>query len=416
MSSGRTLLFCELNLSDELNARQFRISTEVDAIPREQFLISSDSELIEHIKAELRVDPLVLDEEAATVTETETQVDISGDPNRFFRSFNQGPYYVPGTCIDVDIPFTGEDWLFDYRTNPFFTLFPHGEVSLKSLRVSITLPHDVDRIKFKEDYDQEMKLIRDYIAYSYTQVSEYNDSLPKLIQQAIESRRERLNKHGNIAALLDIPLATKPGAPSMTPIRVVVRRPPTLPVPPKDGVKPELGISSETFEHILQFIRHQGRTFETTPKTYAIHDEEDLRNIIMAQLNGHFKGDAGAEVFRKQGKTDLRIEAESRAAFVSECKVWAGPASLTGAMDQLLDYLTWRDSKAALVMFNMRNKDLSRILKTVPNTLMNHTLFVQDIGCDEFGEWRIRMRSREDEGRRVIVHVFVFNLYHDPDT
>lgn len=415
MSSGMTL-FSEMDLSDELGTRQSRISTAVDAIPKEQFLISSDSELIKYIKADLTVDPLVLDEQAATVIETETKVDISGDPNRIFRSFNEGAYYVPGTCIDVDIPFSGEDWIFSCRTNPWFSVYPHGTVSLKSLRVSITLPHDVDRVKFKEDYDREMKLIRRYIANSSTQVLEYNESLPGLIQQAIESRRERLNKHGNIAALLDIPLATKLGAPSITPIRVEMRRPPTLPVPPKGGVKPEPGISGETFEHILQFIRHQGRTFETTPKTYAKHDEEDLRNIIMAQLNGHFKGDAGAEVFRKQGKTDLRIEAENRAAFVSECKVWTGPASLTGAMDQLLDYLTWRDSKAALVMFNMRNKDLSRIVDSVPNTLMSHTLFVQDIGCDEIGEWRIRMRSREDEGRRVIVHVFVFDLYHDPDT
>ena len=415
MSSGMTL-FSEMDLSDELGTRQYRISTAVDAIPKEQFLISSDSELIEYIKTDLTVDPLVLDEQAATVIETETKVDISGDPNRIFRSFNEGAYYVPGTCIDVDIPFSGEDWLFNCRTNPWFSPYPRGNVSLNSLRVSITLPHDVDRVKFKEDYEREMERIRAYIANSHTQVSVYNERLPGLIQQAIESRRERLNKHGNIAALLDIPLATKPGAPSITPIRVEVRKPPTLPVPPKDGVKPEPGISGETFEHILQFIRHQGRTFETTPKTYAIHDEEDLRNIIMAQLNGHFKGDAGAEVFRKQGKTDLRIEIDSRAAFVSECKVWTGPANLTDAMDQLLGYLTWRDSKAALIVFNKRNKDFSRILESLPNSLMSHTLFVQDIGCDENGEWRFRMRSGEDEGRRVIVHVFAFNLYLDSDS
>lgn len=414
--SSRETLFDERELSSELNARLEIIYTTIDAIPKEQFLISVDSELIEYIEADLKVEPLVLNEEAATISETETQVDISGDPNRLFRSSNQGPFYVHGTRIDVNIPYTGEDWIFNCRTNPYLSLCPHGEVNSESLRISVTLPHDVDRIKFKEIYDRELNLIQKYVEYSKTQVLGYNGSLPQLIRQAINNRRVRLNRHGNIAALLDIPLATKPGAPSMAPIKVEIRRPPSLPVPPKEGVTPEPGISNESFEQILQFIRHQGRTFETTPKTYAVHDEEDLRNIIMAQLNGHFEGDAGAEVFRKHGKTDLRIEAENRAAFVSECKVWTGPASLTGAMDQLLDYLTWRDSKDALIVFNMRNKGFSRILNSVPNTLMNHTLFVQDIGCDEFGEWRVRMRSRDDEGRRVIVHVFVFNLYHDPNT
>jgi hypothetical protein len=73
--------------------------------------------------------------------------------------------------------------------------------------------------------------------------------------------------------------------------------------------------------NILTIIRHDGRTFEATPKTYAVHDEEELRDIIRAHLNGHYKGDATGETFRRAGKTDLRIEAESRTAFVAECKV-----------------------------------------------------------------------------------------------
>ena len=132
-----------------------------------------------------------------------------------------------------------------------------------------------------------------------------------------------------------------------------IRRPPALPQVPKSGLAPEPGITDETYGHILQFIRHQGRTFERTPSTYAVHGEEDLRNIILAQLNGHFHGDAVGEAFRRKGKTDICIEQDNRAAFVGECKLWTGAAGLTAAMDQLLGYLTWRDSKAALIMFTV---------------------------------------------------------------
>ena len=190
----------------------------------------------------------------------------------------------------------------------------------------------------------------------------------------------------------------------------------SVPVVPKTGLAPEPGITGETYEHVLHFIRHQGRTFERTPGTYALHDEEGLRNIILAQLNGHFEGAAMGEAFRRSGKTDICIETDSRAAFVGECKLWIGPASLTGALDQLLGYLTWRDSKASVIVFNTRNRNFSKILPAISDAIRGHALFVRDLPCEETGEWRVLMRSAEDEGRRVTVHIFLFDLYEDSDT
>ena len=91
------------------------------------------------------------------------------------------------------------------------------------------------------------------------------------------------------------------------------------------------------------------------------------------------------------------------------------PASLTGALDQLLGYLTWRDSKASVLVFNTRNKNFSKILPAVPDAIRGHSLFFRDLPCEETGEWRVLMRSEEDEGRRVTVHVFLFDLYQAPD-
>ena len=138
--------------------------------------------------------------------------------------------------------------------------------------------------------------------------------------------------------------------------------------------------------------------------------------MILAHLNGYFEGDAVGEAFRGNGKTDISIAQDDRAAFVGECKLWSGPAGLTTALDQLMGYLTWRDSKASLILFNSKNRNFSKILESLPDTMRNHPLFIRDLQCDETGagEWRVQMRSKEDEGRRVTVHVFVFNLYQDP--
>ena len=407
----RNSLFCEADLDNQLRVKKSQVSEVINCIPEQQFLISKDEELVEHIVANHTVQPLVLHEEAKTMEQSETEVDVSRDRGRSFRPGHSGPFYVHGTHVDVNIPFTGEDWIFNYRPDRYSSAFPRAEVNRGYLRISISLPHDAETERFKEMYDRQIQLIKGYVEWSHNQVLEYNQSLDGIARQAIASRRERLNKHAGIAALLNIPLTTKEGAPSITPVKVEIRRPPPLPVPPKTGLAPEPGITDEIYEHILHFIRHQGRTFESTPTTFAMHDEEGLRNIILAQLNGHFEGDATGEVFRGRGKTDICIEQDNRAAFIGECKIWAGAANLTNAIDQLLGYLTWRDSKASLIVFNSNNKNFSKILETLPDTVRNHPLFIDNLPYEETGEWRVLMRSEEDEGRRVTVHVFVFDLY-----
>ncbi|MER7149859.1 hypothetical protein [Streptomyces lydicus] len=57
------------------------------------------------------------------------------------------------------------------------------------------------------------------------------------------------------------------------------------------------------------------------------------------------------EVFNNTGKTDISIRSADRHVFIGECKIWKSPQGITEALDQLLKYLTWRDTKAALVLF-----------------------------------------------------------------
>ncbi len=175
--------------------------------------------------------------------------------------------------------------------------------------------------------------------------------------------------------------------------------------------RPDIGWAAH--QVVNHAIRHQGRTFETMPATFGVHDEEGLRDVILAQLNGHFRGAATGEAFRRSGKTDIRIEEDDRAAFVGECKNWTGEAGVIKAINQLLGYLTWRDSKAALIIFNKQVKGFSTVLEKLPAAVRSHLLFIREMDCSEHGEWRMLMRSAEDEGRRVTLHIFAFNIYSD---
>ena len=80
-------------------------------------------------------------------------------------------------------------------------------------------------------------------------------------------------------------------------------------------------------------------------------------------------------------------------------------------MDQLLSYLTWRDCKAALIIFNKNNAKFTELLGRIPEAIQVHEKFRRLLIDGQSGEWEFLMTSREDDARQVRVHVFVFNLF-----
>lgn len=62
------------------------------------------------------------------------------------------------------------------------------------------------------------------------------------------------------------------------------------------------------YTEILTTIKHMESTYERTPSSYVKMQEEDLRNTLLAALNGTYLGGAVGEAFRNNGKTDICIE------------------------------------------------------------------------------------------------------------
>ncbi|MCJ7525664.1 MAG: hypothetical protein MUP71_10665 [Candidatus Aminicenantes bacterium] len=409
-------LFCDGHLDTTLRAHLASIGTKVDAIPRDQFMNAQVEEVIEHILSEMIVEPLVIYEDRAEMEQRETKIDVSEwrDRNPFG---DRGPIYVAGVSVSVSIPFTGDSSLWKLRPNQWQTIYPHARVlagrsqSNGHIQIDLAQPADETKERFKQRLDEELKTIRFYVQSQNQQVNSFNANLRGQILAVVNARRDRLKKHEGLNDFLGIPLKRKEGVPAIEPVKIERKLVRPLPPTPKSGYKPEPGITDEDYSYILSVIRHEGRTFETTPKTFAVHEEEALRDILLAHLNGHYKGDATGEAFRRSGKTDIRIEDGNRAAFVAECKVWKGQKELSQAIDQLLGYLTWRDCKAAIIIFNKHNARFSRVIETIPTVLAAHRFFKRRIDVKEAGEWQFDMTSGEDVGRHVRVHVFAFNLF-----
>ncbi|WP_077324758.1 hypothetical protein [Virgibacillus siamensis] len=137
----------------------------------------------------------------------------------------------------------------------------------------------------------------------------------------------------------------------------------TLPTVDEKGFQPEPTLPDSTYLDILNIIHDMGKEFERKPSVYTGKEEEHLRDHFLMMLEPNFEGSATGETFNKTGKTDILLKHNSQNVFIGECKFWRGKKSLHDTISQLLSYLTWRDSKAAVIMF-VKNKEFSTVLAT----------------------------------------------------
>jgi len=409
-------LFYEGDLSNITRILPDQVRIKVDEISKDQFLNTPEDYLVSHCIEALQIEPLTIYKDRMEQEHSETKVDVSGDFRRATRG--HGPFYISGIRITVSLPFTGDPSL--WRISPhdlFMSPRPFGRVvkgrqaDSGIVEMVFEFPTDEQTDEVRKRIEENLRYLENCISRQGEEINKYNTMLPNAVRQTINARRNRIQQHDKIAQFLDTPLKRKAGAPEIAPLPIKKKIITQLPPPPKGGFKAEPGIIDDVYGDILNIIRHEGRTWETTPKTYSVHPEEELRDILLAHLNGHYEGAATGETFRRSGKTDIRIEDSSRAAFITECKVWEGAKKLHDGIDQLLGYLTWRDCKTAFLVFNKHNANFSDLLLKITEVFKNHSRKMKEVVVPESGEWRFVFRSQDDDSRLLYIHVFVFNLY-----
>lgn len=402
-------LFSEGDLSNLTHNVPQMVDQQVNSIGKDQFLATPDDDLVRFVVNALTMEPLAIFEDRMTSRSQEARVDVSLDSSRVF--WGDGPRTVAGIEVVVNLPFTGDPRLWKISpSSVYLTPRPHGQPVDNGLQMVFEFPSDEPPERAKRRVDENLQYLREALKAQRQVLDQFHSQIPQIARNSIAGRRNRLTRNDGILQALNIPLHHRPGAPTIAPIQVNKRFVTPLPPPPQGGFKPEPGISDEVFENILTIIRHQGRTYEATPATFAKLDEEELRDVALANLNGHFQGAATGETFRGAGKTDIRIEANDRAAFVGECKVWKGGEQLLAAVDQLLSYLTWRDCKAAIILYNKHNKGFAEIQTQIPALIAKHPRFMKQVTIPHAGEWRFILRSKDDDARLVHCHIFAFNI------
>ncbi len=174
----------------------------------------------------------------------------------------------------------------------------------------------------------------------------------------------------------------------------------------KEEISPEL--RDELYTKIINILHKAGEKMEDTSKSHRDSDEEMLRNIFLAALNTHDDLTPTGETFNRNGKTDISIFYQGKNIFVAECKIWHGEKSITEGIDQLLSYLTWRNNKTALLVFN-HNQNFSDVVRKIKETAESHKCYEELIQTNN-NSFQYKFHYPDDNKAKLIVTFISFNF------
>ena len=399
-------LFHKHDLRSVYDGQKEKLKEEVDGFRADYLLNISPDDVHAYLLGKYRIEPLTLHPEQATSPGAEdVDIDVSHDPMRTIRDRSR-PFYLKGTQVTVRIPFTGNRELYYCRPATFNYNPPSGRVGDAHLELSFEqLEADVE--KLKAEYERVLHSVNQYFGWIRTDLQGFNDSLPGFVADVVAKRRDKLLRDRNMEAALGIPL-TRTATPAVVP--AIKRKPPvSKPKAATTPFTPEPTVPDEEYDHILDGIENMVLVMERSPHAFAKMDEESLRDHILVQLNGHYEGQATGETFNFAGKTDILIRIDGKNAFIAECKFWNGPKEFLATIDQLLGYTSFRDTKTALIIFN-KNKDHSRVLQTISDTLPTHSRFRSDLGNRSESHFRTVFRHPNDDQRNIYVATLAFHI------
>jgi hypothetical protein len=308
----------------------------------------------------------------------------------------------------IAIPFKGDSDFFSVQPNRFTTMPPRAEIGNGVLLLTYTTTHQNSET-IKRQYQATIDQIKAYLGWLSEAVDPYNRQLEKIIGDAVRARKEKLLADAKMVEAIGLPLKRREGVPVTYSVPVTRRAPKIDEIKVAGPFKPEPAIAMSDYEEILRIMKSMAQVMELSPNAFVDMEEEALRTHFLVQLNGAYKGQATGETFNFQGKTDILIRIDERNVFIAECKFWKGEKAFLETIDQLLSYLSWRDTKAAVVVFN-RNADFSAVLEKIEEIVPKHECFKRVVGKSDETSFRYVFKQPSDANREIILTVLAFDI------
>lgn len=399
-------LFVTKQLTALLSEQGAKLHTELNSWNENRVLNTAIDDLVEYLVDKYQLTPINLHQERVSTGRREVEV----TERNYFGEFHR----VRKTEFLFFLPFDGHKNLLYCQPSRFYTNPPKAEIKEDELIFNYSsAPYtNLETIadKIKKAWEDDLAMLIEYITDIKNAVEQFNESLRPQARRLLEKRKEKFLQERQITAAIGLPLRNRPDAPLTYTLPEVRKKVPTLPNISSAPYQPEPTISDEIYENILSIIRNMTSVIERSPKAFSKMNEEDLRQHFLVQLNAQYEGQATGETFNFNGKTDILIRSNNTNVFIAECKFWRGAKSFTDTITQIIDYVTWRDTKTAIILFN-RNQDISKVLAQIPELYKTHPNFKREMKLRNHreGEFRFVASHKNDSSREIIITVMVFD-------
>jgi hypothetical protein len=367
-------LFSQQSFHDASQELKRSLVEEIQINDMASILNTPLDELARHFGDRYRMDvPRLKPEELHLLDMPREVTAVERCPDGFGRYTNVPKSYVEFT---VCVPFEGDPSLLHLRpTNYYFVLSRKMSATVKNQEVQLYYQVEAGpTLDVKTIYGEAVKLIQTNLQNLARDTDHFNADLPRIVREELGKRKRQAEASQTLIRSINIPVKKRPDIPATYSIPEVRRKPQIKEKTTTRTTTPDPTLAPEEYENILLIIKDMSLALERSPKTFVSLSEEDIRNFFLILLNGHYQGTATGETFNGNGKTDILIRHQNANAFIAECKFWRGQKALTETIEQLLGYVTWRDTKTAIILFN-KTSDLSSVLAKADETMKQHKNF-----------------------------------------
>lgn len=365
-------------------------------------------EYLQHLIGEFSIEPIEIHRDGLSVSTHEEMIPAEMHPRDYFM--DRGGSY-PRDVLVFHLPFSGDPQLLKVRASTYSMSAPLINVEQGCITFRM-INFNLDAQRIKQESENTIRSIETQNGYLTRDIENFNSSLRQHAERVFDARKEQLLQKNNLIASLGVPIkeaGNKSGTFSVPAKRTKAIASKPQPKVTDKGYQPEPTLDSTIYAQILKIIHDVGKQFERLPSTYSGKEEEHLRDHMLLILEPNFEGAATGETFNKSGKTDILLRHEGKNVFIAELKYWHGKKGFLETISQLLGYLTWRDSKAAVVMF-VRNKDFMAVLETAKDSISEHEYYLGFVNEQEEGWYSYRFHLNGDKNREVKLAVMLFHI------
>lgn len=407
----RSDLFSGTPAGDYFIQRIKSIKDDIDSLSENEILNIGVEQYSDYLQNAYEEEFPVIEEEKITISSYETEIHASDIPQEF-------PIYIPEkrvkkNVIVFHVPFIGAIRLLLFKPT---TLSTGATTSVRNRNNEILFEYynfydDPDIIQ--RAFDSDFANFKRRYELLKSDFNSYNAFLKGYSVEQINKRKDEILTKNNFLASFNVPLKYNENAPKTFAVpapklreKISIARPQSS----NQNFVAEPTLSYDQYVAILKTINDVGKNFERLPFTYKGKEEEDLRDHILFVLDPLFEyGSASGETFNKSGKTDISLRYDSSVVFIAECKFWAGPKVFPETIDQLLSYLTWRDSKTAIILF-VRNKEITSVLEKLKEQTLNHQncVSLKRQIAENWHEYIFNLPI--DNNKEMILSILVFHL------